>query len=109
MRGFNPFPVWTQVGIAARTVRLDSQSPGVIKSIQRGTIAITTGNTSNTATVSAVTTAKALVFHLGGEGDASATNHALVRLALTDATTITATRNGSSNGITVGYQLVEYY
>lgn len=79
-----------------------------IVSLQRGTITIN-GSTSNTATVTAVDTTKTLLDHLGEATDSAITAQVSTRLALTNSTTITATRNISNAVNTVvGYQLVEY-
>jgi len=81
----------------------------VIKSIQRGTIDFTGGGTNTpTATITAVNTAKAVLTLLGFTTD---TGGAEVRVALTDSTTVTATRNVAVQGaaITAGFQVVEYY
>lgn len=77
-----------------------------IKSIQRGTIAITSSNASNTATVTAVDVTKCTIVHLGTD---SANADDRVTLSLTNSTTITATRASTGGTATVGYQLVEYY
>lgn len=86
----------------------------IIKSLQRGTITIAAGaNNTQTATITSVDTAKSLLWHLGVEtsggagGDPSA-----VRLTLTNATTITATRAGADTNTpasVVAYQVAEYY
>lgn len=81
--------------------------PGQIKSIQRGTIAISSG-TSNTATVTSVDTSKSILMHLGQYSTQTGIDNVLTALALTNATTITATRGASTGTTTVGYQLVEY-
>lgn len=81
--------------------------PGSIKSIQRGTIAIASG-TSNTATITSVDTAKSILFKLGEYSTETGINNVLTALALTNATTITATRGSSTGTTTVGYQVVEY-
>lgn len=81
--------------------------PGQIKSIQRGTIAISSG-TSNTATVTSVDTSKSILMHLGQSSTQTGIDNVSTALALTNATTITATRGGSTGTTTVGYQLIEY-
>ena len=80
-----------------------------IKSVQRGTITIADqAGTSGTATVSAVNTAKACLHYLGSNCT-STSIAALFRLALTNATTVTATRNIQSGESTVSWELTEYY
>lgn len=80
-----------------------------IKSIQRGTITIAHPATSNTATVTAVDTAKSLLRLLGALSNVDDVR-ALAHIALTNSTTITATRSTSSSGwsTVVSYELVEY-
>lgn len=53
----------------------------VIKSIQRGTISLSSGSSSATATLTAVDPAKTLLIFLGASGGDTA-----VRIALTNAT-----------------------
>jgi hypothetical protein len=85
--------------------------PGVIKSVQRGTIA-TGAAASNTATITAVNTAKAWVIGLGwsttGTTD-GATRVYFCRFELTNATTVTFRRNDATNACTGSYQVVEFY
>ena len=84
---------------------------GDIKTIGRGTIAIEDAALSNTATIAAVNTAKTLLFHLGAITAINHVAYSNIHLALTNATTITATR-GATDGsadVTVSYQYVEYY
>lgn len=86
--------------------------PGLVKSNQSGTIAIT--GTSNTATITAVDTAKSICVYLGNTSTTASSaiqyiNSALVRVTLTNTTTVTGTRDGSDDAATVGYQVVEFY
>jgi hypothetical protein len=88
-------------------------SGGGIKSIQRGTISITSPNSTATATVTSVNTAKSLLTHLGQSGYYSASSTdglGNVRISLTNATTITAAAGATPNVVsyTVSYELVEY-
>lgn len=80
--------------------------PGVIKSVQRGTI-----TNPGTATISAVVPSKSSVSNLGTASDAASAYSSIVaslaRLTLTNATTVTADSGGSN--FTVGYQVVEWY
>lgn len=82
----------------------------VIKSIQRGTIAMNT--TSDTATIAAVDVANTRLRFLGFNDNNAADNipDASIRIALTNATTVTATRasSGASNPI-VSYEVIEYF
>lgn len=102
-----------------------------IKSIQRGTIALGASDTTKAATISAVNTAKAMVNLLGvssgnkndyrtsevsGSGVYAIvysyyaqTGHHFVRLQLTNATTVTATRAIPNNtAATVSYEVIEF-
>ena len=85
-------------------------SPNIIKSIQRGTIAMSAVAT-NTATVTAVTTTKAFANYTGLNVNSSATNanNVFANLTLTNTTTLTAARSGSTGLCTIGYELVEFY
>lgn len=77
--------------------------PGVVRSIQRGTVA---GNT--TATIGAVRTETSEVDWLGGSGSDANTNITTVgRVTLTNATTVTGTSAGGAND-TIGFQVVEW-
>lgn len=84
---------------------------GGIKSIQRGVISIT-GAASATATVTSVNTAKTELRFLGtsyGSGTMSP-DQALAYLSLTNSTTITATRSGTSaTAVNVAWELVERF
>lgn len=82
-----------------------------IKSIQNVSITIATSASSNTATISSVDTNKAVVYFHGQEnGDATDIRQGMARLDLTNATTVTATRAGSSSSrtLTVKAQVVEF-
>lgn len=81
-----------------------------IKAIQRGVISISPGNTSATATITAVDTAKTELRYLGGSGLDQNAYAAVPRVVLTNTTTITATMQ-YINGITatiVSWELTEY-
>ena len=89
-------------------------SGGGIKSVQRGTITISSGVSSATATVTSVDVNKSLLTHLGQSGyytSSSAQGISNVRLFLTNGTTITATTHTNPNAVNyvVSYELVEYY
>ncbi len=90
------------------TLQLGSVS--VVKSIQRGSVAIHADMNSNTATISAVNINKAIVLYTG----MSTSNNSLTyypSITLTSPTEITATRYaGSGNYSTViPYQVIEFY
>lgn len=86
-------------------------SPSVIQSIQKGTITIAAGLTSNTATISSVITGKSMLVYEG----LSTTNNAstrydrlVARIELTNGTTVTATRGVVTGDVTVSYTVVEF-
>lgn len=81
-----------------------------IKSIQRGTVVIALNTTSATATISAVTTSKAMVNILGYTGGFQTTDDPgvyLGRIALTNSTTVTAIREASGVALTISYEVIE--
>jgi hypothetical protein len=110
MQFFNPFSVWSQVPITARTAR-------GVRSIQKGTITIASGaTTSNTATLGTTLTDvdRAHVIYNGYSADVnggSAPPEGNVRLTLTNTTTVTANRNAgvNSSACTVAFTVIEYY
>jgi hypothetical protein len=82
--------------------------PGVIKSVQRGTIALA-AVAGNTASINPVNTAKTELDFLGVNIDGSVNLVNTVRLVLTSATVVTATMGTAEGNTTVGYQVVEWY
>lgn len=83
--------------------------PGVIKSVQRGSIVLTNVAT-NTATITTVNTAKAHLGFLGAEIPSVSTQAEWPRLDLTNSTTVTATRvSAGAPSTTVGFQVVEWF
>jgi len=85
-----------------------SQFGGGIKGIQRGTITITTGVTG-TATITSVDTTKTELRMLGLTYDGATLPESTCRMALTNATTITATRGSGGNTTVVSWELTEFY
>jgi len=83
-------------------------SGAVIESIQMGEISLTSGNASNTATITEVDLDKSVLLHLGQRTGAAALNHYSVMLALTDATTVTATRGGTDQTTVVRFAVIEF-
>lgn len=88
-----------------------SYATSVIKSIQYGTVSLGTGVTSAAATITSVNTAKAALIYLGGTSNAaSGVNTALTRITLTNATTVTGTRDdGTTSSTIVSFVVVEFY
>ena len=88
-----------------------SYAPSVIKSIQRGTITFVAGdNETATATITAVVTAKSVLSLLGIEAAGLFFGN-LIRITLTNTTTITASRESDSSSAAnvVGFVITEYY
>lgn len=98
-------------------IRLKIQGGAVLNSIQRGTITITGTQQSATATISSVNTAKSRVRLLGCSSDNAANadignQYLLWRIELTNATTVTIYRAGSSDPagtLTIGYEVEESF
>lgn len=80
-----------------------------IKSIQRGTITVSISNATATSTVTAVVTGKAELRMLGASTASGNAEAPEVRVTLTNATTITATRSHTTNSVTVSWELVEWW
>ena len=100
-------------GTAVFSYEVIEYQPGVIKSVQLGTVAVA-GNASATATVTAVDTNKSCTVMLGwsiGTVAAPTADQFAMNTVLTNATTITATRAiaDAGNSITVGFLLVEFF
>ena len=86
--------------------------PGVLRSVQSGSIALTNGVTVNTATITSVNTAKAWAFYqnkTSNQGPAALGNSHWSTVILTNATTVTANRNGNLNLETPYYTVVEFF
>lgn len=81
-----------------------------IKSVQRGTVAVTSGNSTGTATVTQVDPNKAELHFLGSEAY-SGGNILPIRITLTNGTTVTANRYSSvtTGTTTASFELVEYF
>ena len=80
-----------------------------IRTIQYGTISLSNTVTTNSVAITAVTVAKAVLHHLGqtvepGSGIADG----LIRITLTNSTTVTATRAGVNNLAVVGFCVEEH-
>lgn len=91
--------------------------PGVLKSVQRGTFTLAAGQGSATATITAVNTNKSLLCVLGSSNNDSVTGGYLggqettTYTELTNATTVTATRNTAAGAIAtvVSYEVWEFF
>ena len=81
---------------------------GGIKSIQRGTISFS--GASQTATLSSVDAAKSMLTLLGHKnngGNVATTADDEVNIVLTNSTTITASKTGTTNSVVVSWELKE--
>ena len=87
-------------------------APGILKSIQRGTVAMVAVG-SNTATITSVDTAKSIVLGQGATWYDNSSTQSLgatsVTMTLTNATTLTVNRDVSTVTWTQGYQILEFY
>lgn len=87
-------------------------SSPVIQSIQQATVTIAAGQTTGTATITAVVVANSYVHYDGTRGAVStfAATTCLASVTLTNATTVTATRNTSdaSNAVVVQVTVMEF-
>lgn len=86
--------------------------PGVLKSVQRGTISVTVAATSGTATITAVDTTKSELGFLGfTETYGTVSNNIMCSgCTLTNATTVTTTTgNAAANPVVVGYEVREWF
>jgi hypothetical protein len=81
---------------------------GAIASIQTGSIVIPALSLSATAIISAVVVARTALVALGVSGTAATILDAGSRLTLTNATTVTATREGSTLAVTVNFMVIEF-
>lgn len=83
--------------------------PGIVRSLQSGTITMGGLQTSLTATITAVNAATAMVAYghnLESTGDANASYS---RVTLTNSTTVTVNRVSGTAGNTLAYQVVEFF
>lgn len=79
-----------------------------VELIQRGTVAITAGNPSNTATITSAATARSRVRFLGCDSPDTVSVQAGY-ITQTNATTITAFRRGTTTGTqTFSYEITTY-
>lgn len=83
-----------------------------VDSVQQGTVTLTDTNTSNTATISSVTTSRSVVLYNGVSVSADVFEGASsTYVALTNATTVTVTRgigNATSHTLTTGYTVIQF-
>ena len=117
----------TSVTAIARSTPLTAQLtiieffPGVIRSVQRGTISINADTQSGTATIAQINTAKSIVLHFGVDDSYTTYNLGCNipqvtdrmfcwKFLLNDSTTVQASRSAAvGNAAVVGYQVVEWF
>ena len=89
---------------------LDGAALSIIKSMQKVSITIANTATTGTATITAVNLSNAFVAYGGSTIDANDTNPKdyMATVALTNTTTVTATRTGGANNVVVAATVVEY-
>ncbi len=94
-----------QVTVGFTVVEYDSS---IIQSVQTGSITLS-GATTGTDTIAAVDTAKSTVLFNGNEGTAATEiGRIVMRVTLTNATTVTANKGQANNSATVNYTVIEY-
>jgi len=86
-----------------------SQFRTVIKSVQRGVIVLASVAT-NAATITGVDTSKTFISYLGHSvNDDLLTSDSQLKVVLTNATTVTASRSGNTSTPTLSFEAIEYY
>lgn len=83
----------------------------VIQSVQTGTITISAAASSNTATITSVDTTKSILIYEGRQPTSTGSannNRSATRIALTNATTVTATRGNTNDAVTVAFTVIEF-
>lgn len=129
IRTFNPAAysswqkIWTENMLRINAGVLEFIDGGVwkpvsaVKGVQRGTAVLGTNSVNMTVTISTVNLSKSFVIHsnesntAGNNDAASMINKTAIRAQLTDASTITFSRNGvnSYGPINIDWQVIEYY
>lgn len=101
----------TGAGSGARVSQWIQRS--MLRSIERGLITLAPGSLTATATITSVDPNTSELVYLGGAYSGSETNNARMRarIALTNATTITATRtdNGGVDNLVVQFEIRQYW
>ena len=82
--------------------------PGMVKSAGSGQISVN-GVNSATATITSVNTSKTILTFLGQTTNDGTPSAQWCRLALTNSTTITASRTFNSNLVNIRYSYLEFY
>lgn len=116
----NLLAVWQQIPVANRTVVASTVSDKTgytltagsysirASSMQRGQVD-NTGAGTNTATISSVTTTRAVEGLCGGSSNNDIVSRSLVRLTLTNATTVTVVKGTSTDNTETNYVVSEFF
>ncbi len=88
---------------------IEFQSWALASNVQRGTISIASASASNTATISSVTTSRAVVLRGGyTTNNGAITASVYTNLELTNGTTVTAARDSTTGTVIAAYSVVEF-
>lgn len=86
-------------------------SSSAVSRVQYGTVTIASGSSSGTASISSVNTSATGLTHCGQRTTQTGTTFGVnfsARITLTNDTTVTASRSGTSGALTVGFCIIEY-
>lgn len=100
-----------QTKVNALTTAVAAIPTTPINSVQRGTISLGAGTLSGTATITSVNMAKSFIstgLHQFGPSNVAEPVSYHPMVVLTNATTVTASRQDSSQGVVVPWQVIEY-
>jgi hypothetical protein len=101
--------------LTVSNMKLRLQGGGMIKSLQYGTVDLTTTARTGTATITAVDTAKSVIAFLGAGSDSNsdtADDTSGARVSLTNATTVTGERSLTTTlggVLKLGFVVTEYF
>ena len=117
--GVSAHQLWTQQPVASRLVEVNTKTGFSLtagsysvraSSTQRAIITQVNGESSITATVSSVTTTRAMVSNASEVGDQTGNSSAvLIIAALTSATVVTSTRMNVTGSAKVSFDLQELF
>lgn len=104
-------PTASTINTTVKAVLVEFRA-ALVDSVQYGTVALSAIQTTNTASITAVTAARSAVLYLGqttdnSSGGASATT-LTCSLDLTSSTVVTTNRNTASENVTVGFCVVQF-
>lgn len=107
---FGPRARVTGSALTSRVAQWTQRS--LVKSIQRGTVAVNAPASSNTATITAVVPGNTRLVWLGCSSTGTTANPTEMQasITLTNATTVTATRTaGTTLNVLVSFEVIEYW